>query len=267
MTNLGRSAALEPDSHAARMLAYLKEFLRARGMRYCDVAEFLGVSEKSIKRYMAGKGVSLPVLERLCATVGLTLAELSILANAPDDGELPPTSDEQEAVLAAEPKLAIVLGLLTTGWTPDRILREGLANASTLNAILVRLDRLGLITLYPLNRVRLRHRPRGIDTASEPLRRVIIQAGARVISELDLADPAALWRFNYARLGPASLTRVSKRLDAFLDEVAELSRQDMDLSGEQVKWYALCGLVSEHDVLGLRLLREEGPDPESPAFA
>lgn len=247
---------IEPASHSARMLVCLKEILQARRMRYADVAVLLGVSEKSIKRYMAGQGVTLPVLERLCAAAGMSLAEISELAGAADEAESPWTTDAQEAVLAAEPRLAIVLALLTSGWTPARIEREGLASHVDLNAILVRLDRLGVITLYPNNRARLRSRIRPFDIASPPLRRVISEAGARVMDSLDLSEPEAVWRLNYARLGPASIARVAKRLDAFLEEVAELSRQDMDLSGNQVKWYAVCGVVTEHEVLGLTRLRE-----------
>lgn len=247
--------ALAPDSHSARMLACLREVLRARRQRYSDVAALMGVSEKSIKRYMTGKGVTLPVLEQLCASAGMSLGELSELAGAGEENERPWTTDQQEAVLAAEPGLAIVLALLSKGWSAARILREGLSTLSELNAILVRLDRLGMITLHPGNRTTLRVRIRTIDNASEPLRRVIIGAGMRVLEGLDLADPHAHWRLNYARLGPASVERVIQRLNAFLDEVAELSRQDMDLGGDQVKWYALCGVVTEHEVLGLKQLK------------
>jgi len=249
-------AALDPDSQSARMLSYLRDVLKARRIRYKDVAALMGVSEKSIKRYMAGHGVTLPVLERLCATVGMGLRELAELADAEPDQELHWTTPEQESVLVADPRLSIVLALLSTGWTASRIEQEGLASPSDLNAILARLDRLGVITLYPKNRVRVRARLRGFDTGSDALRQVIAEAGARVLRSLDLTDPASLWRLTYARLGPASVARVSNRLDAFLDEVAELSRQDMDLSGDQVKWYALCGLMTEHEVLGLKLLQD-----------
>lgn len=260
MAKTATTFAIDPNSQSARMLGYLREVLRARGIRYADVAELMSVSEKSIKRYMMGRGVTLPVLERLCATVGMSMGELSELAEIDDRGDIPWTTDAQESVLAAEPKLAIVLALLTSGWTAARIEREGLASSSDLNALLVRLDRLGIIALYPQNRTRLRVRIRSVDTASEPLRRVITQAGTRMIANLDLTDPGSVWRFNYARLGPASVARVAKRLDVFLAEVADLSRQDMDLSGEQVRWFAVCGLLAENEVLGLKLLREGDPD-------
>lgn len=247
--------AIDPESHSAQMLGYLRDILKARGMRYSDVADLMGVSEKSIKRYMTGRGVTLPVLERLCAAVGISLSELSELAGAEGRDEIPWTTDTQEAVLASEPKLAIVLALLTSGWTVARIEREKLTSLSELNAILVRLDRLGVITLHPKNRTKLRARLRPAEKASAPLRRVTCEAAARVLGALDLTDPRAFWRLNYARLGPASVARAAKRLDAFLVEVAELSRQDMDLEGEEVKWYAVCGLLAEHEVLGIRLLQ------------
>lgn len=253
-------AALDPESQSARMLSYLRDVLQARRMRYKDVAALMGVSEKSIKRYMSGRGVTLPVLERLCATVGMGVRELADLAGA-DDHQAPLwTTEAQESVLVGDPRLAIVLTLLSTGWSAARIVQEGLTSQSDINAILVRLDRLGVITLYPQNRVRVRARLRHYDNGSDALRRVIAEAGARVVRNLDLTDPHSVWRLTYARLGPASVARVAHRLDAFLAEVAELSRQDMDLSGDQVKWYALCGLMTEHEVLGLKLLQNPAGD-------
>lgn len=256
MTKQDVGATFDREPHSARMLEYLKEVFRSRRMRYADVAVLMGVSEKSIKRYMAGRGVTLTVLERLCAAAGLSLNELSSLAQGEDEAEIRWTDDKQEAVLAAEPKLAIVLALLTTGWTAARILRDGLASPSDLEALLIRLDRLGIIKLYPSNKVIMRARIRPIDTASEPLRRVITQAGTRVMANLNLHDPASTWRLDYARLGPASVARVAGRLDALLAEVRELSRQDMDLKGDQVKWYAICGMLTPHEVLGLAMLKE-----------
>lgn len=248
-------AAPDPESQSARMLGCLRDVLKARGLRYKDVAALMGVSEKSIKRYMRGHGVTLSVLERLCAIAGLGLRELADLTDAEDDQQPRWTTPAQESVLVADPRLSIVLALLSMGWTASRIVQEGLTTQSDLNAILVRLDRLGVITLFPRNRIRVRARLRDFDTGSDPLRRVIAEAGVRVIRGLDLTDPNSLWRLTYARLGPASVARVSKLLDAFLAEVAALSREDMDLSGDMVKWYALCGLMTEHEVLGLKLLQ------------
>lgn len=251
--------AIDPDSHSAKMLTCLKEMLQARRLRYADVAAMMNVSEKSIKRYMTGKGVTLTIFEKLCAVAGMSLAELSELAGISEGTERPWTTDDQEAVLANEPKLTIVIALLSSGWTAARIVREGLSSQSELNSILLRLDRLGVITLHPNNRTTLKARLRPISTASEPLRRVRLESGHRVIKNLDLEGPGAQWRLGYARLGPASVERVVQRLDAFLADVSALSRQDMDLHGDQVKWHAVCGLISESEMAGFKHLREAAP--------
>ena len=251
-----RSSALERDSDAYRMLSYLKEVIHARGLRYREVAAALEVSEKSIKRYMTGRGLSLALLERLCGVVGLNLRELADLAGVNDEARPVWTTDAQEEALVADHRLAIVLELLANGWSAARIVREGLAGESHLNAILIRLDRLGVITLYPGNRIRIRARVRPLDACSDRMREVISNAGLRVIQGLDLTKPDALWRLYYARLGAASIARASGRLSALLREIAELSRQDMDLTSDQVKWYAVCGLITEHEVRGLKLLQD-----------
>jgi transcriptional regulator with XRE-family HTH domain len=251
-----RPAALDRNSDSQRIVGYLKEVIQARGLRYRDLAALVGVSEKSIKRYLNGRSLSLAVLERLCDAVGIGLCELANLAGADQGGQPARTTEAQEDALAADLRMAIVLTLLTMGWTAGRIVGEGLAGEAQLTALLVRLDRLGLITLYPGNRTRVRAIPRPFDTCSPAFRRVISDAGARVIRSLDLSDNKTLWRLNWARLGPDSADRARKRLEAFVGEIDELSRQDLDLGGDHAKWYAVCGLVAEHEILGLKMMRD-----------
>lgn len=250
------TAAPQPGSQSARLIDYLKQVFRAHGLRYVDIAGLVGVSEKTVKRYMGGRGVTLAVLERLCAAGGITLRELSELASDEEEG-LAWTTEAQENALAADLRMAIVFSLISNGWSAARIVREGLADESGLTAALARLDRLGVITLYPGNRIRIRARIRPTDACAESLRRAITRAGAEVLQATDFGDLNAPWRLNFARLGPASLTRAVSRMGAFFDDIAELSRQDMDLSGDQVKWYALCAVLHEHDPLGLQLLRAD----------
>jgi transcriptional regulator with XRE-family HTH domain len=254
-----RPMALDRNSDSQRIVGYLKEVIQARGLRYRELAALIGVSEKSIKRYLNGRGLSLAMLERLCDAVGIGLCELTNLAGADHGGQPVRTTEAQEDALAADLRMAIVHTLLMMGWTAPRIIKERLASEAQLTAVLVRLDHLGLITLYPGNRTRVRAIPRSFDACSPAFRRVISAAGARVVRSLDLSDKKTRWRLNFARLGPDSAARARKRLEAFVAEINELSRQDMDLSGDHAKWYAVCGVITEHDILGLRMLQ----DPEA----
>src|SRR6185503_15007171 len=65
-----------------RLLTQLKRLLRASGLRYADVAVLIGVSEKTVKRYMVGQSISVAILEKLCEVAGITLFELVELATS-----------------------------------------------------------------------------------------------------------------------------------------------------------------------------------------
>lgn len=74
----GPAPALSSSTFA--LLDTLKQLYRAKGIRYRDVAQQLGVSEVTVKRYFAGHGLTLVTLERLCDNIGIDLFDLCDLA-------------------------------------------------------------------------------------------------------------------------------------------------------------------------------------------
>lgn len=228
---------------SSRMLAYLKKHYRAKGLRLCDVATLIGVSERSIKRYLSGHGVTLEILERLCAAADLTILGLAELAEG-DAAKQVCTNDAQEDALADEPMLAIAFYLLTLGWTPQVIAREFFLSDLDLDRILLRLDRLGLITLYCENRLKVRAKVRSPGACSGRLRDLILAGVRSQFAQSDLDSAATLWSGGMVRLGPDSFERTRNRLQAFVDEIVELSRHDKDLDGQQVRWFGVCALLA-----------------------
>lgn len=237
---------------SSRMLAYLKKLYRARGLRLSDVATLIGVSERSIKRYLNGRGVTLETLERLCAAADLTILALAELAEG-DAAEQISTTEVQENALAEEPMLAITFYLLTLGWTPQVIAREFYLSDLALDRILLRLDRLGLITLYCENRLKVRAKVRSPSTCSRRLRELILAGVRSQLAQSDLDSDTTLWSGGMVRLGPDSFERTRNRLQALVDEIVELSRHDKDLDSQQVKWFGVCALLApEQNVERLR---------------
>lgn len=255
MSKAVRGPLTARDTLTTRMMEQLKRLFHANGLRYADVAGLIGVSEKSVKRYMAGQGISLPMIEKLCAAAGITLLELAELAESDEPRDAVFTSAMQEDALADDPKMAIAFYLLAIGWTAARIMREFSVPESEMNAVLTRLDRLGLITLYPANRVKVRASLRPSDKCSRRLREVISTGGAALMADADLTDQDILWRVGIVRLGPASFARAAKRFQAFVEEIAALGQQDMDLEGHQVKWYGICAMMRQHEAVGLQLFQ------------
>jgi transcriptional regulator with XRE-family HTH domain len=239
---------------SSRMLAYLKKLYRARGLRLCDVAARIGVSERSIKRYLNGRGVTLEILERLCTVADLTILALAELAEG-DASKQVSTNDAQEDALADDPMLAVTFYLLTLGWAPQVIAREFHLSDLDLDRILLRLDRLDLITLYCENRLRVRAQVRSPANCSRRLRDLILASVRAQLVHTDLASDTTLWSGAMVRLGPDSFERTRNRLQALVDEIVELSRHDKDLDGQQVRWFGVCALLAPEQ--NVELLRAE----------
>jgi len=228
---------------SSRMLAHLKKLYRARGLRLCEVATQIGVSERSIKRYLNGHGVTLELLERLCAAAEIGILALAELAEG-DCAKQVSTNEVQEDALAEEPMLAIAFYLLTLGWTPQVIAREFYISDLDLNRILLRLDRLGLITLYGENRLKVRAKVRSPNNCSRRLRELILAGVRSQLVESDLDSDNTLWNGAMVRLGPDSFQRTRNRLQAFVDEIVEFSKHDKDLDGQQVQWFGVSALLA-----------------------
>ena len=59
-----------------RIIFALKRGLRSRGITYAMLAKRIGLSEPSVKRILSRGSLSLPRLERICESTGISLEEL-----------------------------------------------------------------------------------------------------------------------------------------------------------------------------------------------
>lgn len=131
----------------------LKRCLRAQGMTYRDLAARLKLSEAAIKRMFSQRAMSLQRLEQVCDALDVGLAELSAEA-ARGRPAMANLSDEQERALVDEPALLLALFLTLNRWHQDDVLAQFEFTLAQWTALLVRLDRLGIIELMPGNRGR-----------------------------------------------------------------------------------------------------------------
>src|SRR5579862_4173423 len=90
-----RRRVLDNSTPAGRLLVALKQQLRVKGLHYRDVATRLKISERTVKRYFSGKGLTIDILQRLADVVGLDMMSLVILAQQHSDA-LPEMSKQQQ---------------------------------------------------------------------------------------------------------------------------------------------------------------------------
>lgn len=141
-------------SEITQIVATIKRQLKLQGLTYRDVAAALDLSEPSVKRLFASEGFTLERLVEICSLLGFTLAEI---AHEAQDGQrhLRTLSAEQESELVSDTRLLLVAVCALNHWRlADMLSVYDLGEAECLRHLL-RLDRLGLITLLPGNRIRL----------------------------------------------------------------------------------------------------------------
>lgn len=141
-------------SEITQLIATLKRELKRQGKTYRDVAAALKLSEPSVKRLFASEQFTLERLVEVCALLGLTLAELAQEAGQGQQ-RLRTLSPAQERELVSDARLLLVTVCALNHWTMAEMLQAYCLGEAECVQLLLRLDRLKLITLLPANRIRL----------------------------------------------------------------------------------------------------------------
>jgi transcriptional regulator with XRE-family HTH domain len=132
----------------------LKKALKKHGLTYLNVAEYLEMSESSVKRLFSGNDFSLKRLALICRMLDMELSDLMRLVDA-EKQFVSQLSMEQESLLVSDSRLLLVAVCITNRWTYNEILESYQLSEHEVIQALAKLDRLKLIELLPQNRVKL----------------------------------------------------------------------------------------------------------------
>lgn len=211
----------------------LKQALRARGIKYRDVAEALNLSIASVKRCFSESNFTLDRLERICDLIDMNFFELAKFAQEDRDKGPDELSLEQETALAANPALMLVFKRLLDGWDALQVCAEYHISEDDLTQLLIQLDRLRVIDLLPENRIKLltariiRWRNGG------PIRRMFESIVKQEFLRADFSDPAEIWSFEVGELSESSQAQFQLKLDQLLNDYRELMDVDRLLPAER----------------------------------
>lgn len=210
----------------------IKRQLKARGLRYAELAAALDLSEASVKRLLSRGGITLERLDAICEFLGTDAYELARSGRqerARGEREL---SLAQEQALAGDPRLLLVFHLVSNDWDVPAIRREFSLGVPETVLLLARLDRLKLIELLPGDKVRLRV-PR--DYAWRTDGPVLKRHGRSAMVEFlrgDFAGADAVMKLHIKELSPASIGLLRRRIERVAAEFNELAEVDASLPGE-----------------------------------
>ena len=209
-----------------RLVGALKRLLRKQGITYRGVAVSLGISEPSVKRMFSRGTFTLDRLAHIAGLLGMTLAEVTHAAEH-DLPRLRTLTEAQEKELVTDPVLLLVAACVINNWTPQEITGTyRLTHAECLKRLL-RLDRLGLVTLLPGDRVRL-NVARDFDWLAEgPIQRFFRKQQNDDFLAGDFTGEGENLFFLYGMLAPAARTRLQAQLRKLRDEFSELHRESV----------------------------------------
>lgn len=132
----------------------LKTALKSRGVTYREVAEKIGVSEKTIKRLFSDKDCSLTRLNQICEVINLSVYDLLDFAQHYSKPGVR-LNEEQEIFLGTHRQHFAFLYFLTVGYSADQIQEKYHLSELSCFRYLRDLDKLKLLELAENNRYRL----------------------------------------------------------------------------------------------------------------
>lgn len=230
-------------SSPENVLQVLRAEMRSAGITYRLLADRIGMSESSVKRVFASGDMSLSRLALICKAAGISMED--VLRQAADAA---PHADTltlaQERALVAEPKLLLVAICCMGQWTFEQVIETYRLSEAECIRCLVKLDRLGLIELKPLNRYRMKvsraFRWRADGPVQHYFREVIVPD--YFTGRFDGAGETLLCM--HGRLSQPSAMELVQKIQQLAGELARMHQADQRLAPSERDGYTL--------MLGLR---------------
>lgn len=227
---------MDASTPEGKIVAALKQELKARGLHYRNIASRLKVSEATVKRYFSGKGVTLAVLCRLAEIADLDLLSLASVAQQRDASEHKFTKTQQ-AALGKDKLASAVFFLLWHGWSPAQIGKE-FAIGDGLDATLAKLQSWGLIKRLAYG-VKILATPCIDEKGGGKLGELTRDNARRFLSEIDLDNQKTEWTFYSARLSRSSVAQLHQMITKFIEDTRALTIGDCALPSEEAQWYQI----------------------------
>lgn len=222
----------------ADLVATLKKELKAAHMTYADLARQLQMAESSVKRMLAKGDMPLARVDAICQALGLDFADVArqVADSQPLLAEL---TLAQERALVGDKKLLLMAICALSQWTVEQIVAAYAVTTAQVIQYLVQLDRLGIITLRPGNRYRLklaktfRWRPHGPVMAYFREHAVLDYFGG------GFDGPGEGLLLVHGSIGASVAPAFRERMQRLAQDFAQQHHMDQKLPADQRKGYTL----------------------------
>lgn len=210
------------------LMQALKTSLKRKGLKYRDVANGLAISEASVKRLFSQGDISLERLEKILSLMDMRLVDIFELLQE-EKSYIDELTPEQEESLIKQPTLLLTFFLLLNGWPVTKITQTFAITPLEMIQLLAKLDKLKLIELLPLNKVKLLTSNNFSWRKNGPVQKFFEEQVLTDFfkSKFNSADTKLV--FLGGTLSEASLEKIKKMLDDLGNRINQMFREDAKL--------------------------------------
>ncbi|MGC3983207.1 MAG: helix-turn-helix transcriptional regulator [Steroidobacteraceae bacterium] len=212
-----------------QIVAELKRTLKERGLTYTAVAQHLSLSVPSVKRLFSTGDFSLQRIDEVCDLAGLELSELMerIHTRAVPTKKL---TIGQEQEIISDPKLFLITWLVLNRTQVDEILRDYTLTEREIQRYLIKLDRLKVIELQPMNKVKVLVSRHFGWLANGPVQRYIHQKVLKEFLATHFLDDREEFYFHGGAVTEDGLAKLKRVLQNTARECVEVIERDQATS-------------------------------------
>jgi len=224
------------DRQFPALIDNLKLHLKAQGLRQRDIAEKLGVGLATVKRWLAGEGLTTKRLEDLCDLAKIELFELVDMTARSHSGKAERFTPTQERALGKDPRLFFIFFSLLNGWPPEDCERELALSHQTMQGELQRLARLGLIDILSGGRIRVLTTRMVSWRKDGPVARHF-EARQSFVDVANAEDALAM--SDFVRLTDAAVVQIRRLTEELRREIHRIAQVDRHDTTLERTWYGV----------------------------
>ena len=211
------------------LIKTLKQYLKAKGITYKQLAEEMELSEASVKRLFSKHTFSLSRLEDVCRILDIDFYDLVLMDKERSRKTMKKLTIEQEQILITDEKLLIFMYFLINGWTVSLIIEEYEYTEIEAVKMLTKLEKLGVLELHPNNHVRMLISKNEFWQTNGPLWRAYRNIFTNDFIDGSFGLPNERLVFTPGQFSEASLKIIRKKIDNLIKEYNRLAEMDAAL--------------------------------------
>lgn len=219
-------------SDTSLMIDALKRQLKAKGVTYAELGRRIGLSEPSVKRMFAQRSFTLARLEQVLDVVGMDFAELVQAATDAPQLISQLTYAQEEEIIGDTKLLVVAVAALNQIPVEEIVAVYRIGEAEAVKYLL-RLDRIGFLTLLPNNRVKLLVSRTFSWIPNGPIQAWFRQEASGDYLATRFAGSHELMRLVSVMLSPRSTKALLERLKQVADEFSQQHQDDARLPYDQ----------------------------------